>query len=160
MEDKNNYVRILVDALSKKKVALEHIKELTERQALLLKEQRVDFEQFDVLIDEKKIYLEEIAKLDDGFVVTFEKIREHLAGNKELLSTEINSMQNFIREITSLAVEIETMEQRNKQSFELAMSRERQVIKMRRQSKQSASKYYQNVMQAISEESFYMDKKK
>lgn len=160
MENKNQYIHILMDALKKKKVALEHIKVLTEQQTELLAEQRVDFEKFDTLIQEKKIYLDEIEKLDDGFVVTFEKIREYMADNKESLSNEINDMQNSIREITSLAVDIQTMERRNKQSFELAMSRERQSIKLRRQSKQSASKYYQNVMRATSEESFYMDKKK
>lgn len=160
MENSKNYVRILMDALDKKKTALEHIRELTQHQQELLKEQRVDFDQFDTLINEKNIYLEEIEKLDDGFVVTFEKVREYIANNKVQLSTEINTMQNSIRQITDLAVEIDTMERRNRQSFELAMSRERQSIKMRRQSKQSASKYYQNVMRATSGESFYMDKKK
>ena len=61
---------------------------------------------------------------------------------------------------TGLAMEIEAMEQRNRKNFEIAMSRERKEIKMRRKSKESASKYYQNFMKATSSESFYMDKKK
>lgn len=160
MENNSSYVYVLMEALNKKKNSLEHIRELTQRQQELLKEQRVDFEQFNVLIDEKKVYLDEIEKLDDGFVVTFEKVREYIASNKIRLSKEIDAMQNSIRNITDLVVEIETMERRNRQSFELAMSRERQSIKQRRQSKQTATKYYQNVMRATSQESFYMDKKK
>ena len=160
MENKNEYVRILVDALKKKKTALEHIKELTDRQMTLLEQPRVDFETFDMLIEEKEIYLDDIKKMDDGFVVTFEKIKGYMADNKQQLAQEIQSMQENIKDITGLAMEIEAMEQRNRKNFEIAMSRERKEIKMRRKSKESASKYYQNFMKATSSESFYMDKKK
>lgn len=160
MENDNVYIQVLIDALKKKKIALEHIKELTQRQSEMLTKPRVDTEEFDVAIDEKNVYLKEINEIDDGFEMIFGRVRENLKENQKDYKEEIKAMQNYIREITDLAVEIEAMERRNKQNFQIAMSRERQSIKQRRKSKESVSKYYQNVMQATSTESFYMDRKK
>lgn len=160
MENDNVYIQVLIDALKKKKIALEHIKELTQRQSEMLGNPRVDTEEFDVTIDEKNVYLKEINEIDDGFEMIFGRVRENLKANQKDYKEEIKAMQNYIRDITDLAVEIGAMEQRNKQNFQIAMSRERQSIRQRRKSKESVSKYYQNAMQATSSESFYMDKKK
>lgn len=154
------YTRILIETLKKKKTALEHIKELTARQGELLKQEELDTEAFDVLIEEKKVYIHTIQELDEGFTLTFARVKEELDNHKREFKEEIRQMQELIKSVTSLAMEIEAAEQRNRLAFDKSVSRARTAIKAKRISSQSVSKYYKNTMGSTDSQSYYMDTKK
>lgn len=154
------YTQILIEALKKKKTAMEHIKEITSRQSELLAKEELDTEEFDVLIEEKKVYLNTIQELDEGFTLTFTHVREELDNHKSEFRQEISQMQELIKEIMSLSMEVEATEQRNRLAFEQSISRARTAIKEKRVSSQSVSKYYKNAMGNSDTQSYYMDEKK
>lgn len=154
------YTQILIEALKKKETALEHIKEITARQSAILSQEELDTETFDVLIEEKKVYINTIQELDEGFTLTFTHVREELDNNKSQFRQEISQMQELIKRIMSLAMEIEAAEQRNRLAFDKSISRARTIIKAKRVSSQSVSKYYKNAMGSTDSQSYYMDEKK
>lgn len=154
------YTQILIEALKKKENALEHIKEITARQSELLAREELDTEAFDVLIEEKKVYINIIQELDEGFTLTFTHVREELDNNKSQFRQEISQMQELIKRIMSLGMEIEAAEQRNRLAFDRSISRARTDIKAKRVSSQSVSKYYKNAMGSVASQSYYMDEKK
>ena len=160
MKNEIIYTQILIETLKKKKTALEHIKEITGRQTGLLAEEKLDVAAFDTLIEEKNVYIETIQELDEGFQMTFDRVREELNANQATFRQEIEQMQDLIKAVMSLSMEIETAEQRNKLAFEQSVSRARNSIRDRRVSSQSVTKYYQNAMGSTGAGSIYLDKKK
>ena len=160
MKNEIIYTQILIETLKKKKTALEHIKEITGRQTVLLTEEKLDLTAFDTLVDEKNVYINTIQELDEGFQMTFDRVREELKGNQVAFRQEIGQMQELIKAVMSLSMEIEVAEQRNKASFEQSMSRARNSIRERRVTSQSVTKYYQSTMGSSAPQSVYLDKKK
>ena len=115
---------------------------------------------FENLIDKKQKSIEVINKLDEGFDLTFERVKIELNEHREMFKNEILTLQGLIREVTEISTQIQVLESRNKLSFENKMRAKRDNIKMARLSSQSVSKYYKNVANAYSGESIFLDKKK
>ncbi len=160
MKNEIIYTHILIESLKKKKKALEDILLYTKNQETVLGEESFDEEMFDTLIDKKQQCIEVINKLDEGFELTFERVKAELGEHREMFKNEILSLQELIRQVTDLSTQIQVLESRNKISFENKMTRKRENIKMARLSSQSASKYYKNVANAYDGESIFLDKKK
>ncbi len=160
MKNEIIYTHILIESLKKKKEALEEILKYTKQQETVLGEENFDEETFDVLIEKKQQYITVINKLDEGFEVTFERVKNELGEHKEMFKNEIVSLQELIREVTGVSTQIQVLESRNKLAFENKMKMKRQNIKMARKSSQSVNKYYQNAANAHTGESIFLDKKK
>lgn len=160
MKNEIIYTHILIESLKKKKEALEEILKFTKQQEMVLAEEILDEETFDVLIEKKQQYITVINKLDEGFDMTFERVKVELGQHKEMFKNEILSLQELIRQVTEVSTQIQVLENRNKLSFENRMKIKRENIKMARKSSQSVSKYYQNAANAHTGESIFLDKKK
>lgn len=160
MKNEIIYTHILIESLKKKKEALEEILKYTKEQETILAKDNFEEEWFEQFIDKKQQYIEVINKLDEGFELTFERVKEELGEHKEMFKNEILNLQGLIREVTELSAKIQTLENRNKISFENKMRRKKENIKRARLSSQSASKYYQNAANAHNGESIFLDKKK
>lgn len=160
MKNEVIYTHILIESLKKKKEALEEILKHTKEQELILSKENFEEDRFEQLIDKKQQYIEVINKLDEGFDLTFERVRVELGEHKDAFKNEILSLQGLIREVTELSAQIQTLESRNKISFESKMRIKRENIKKARLSTQSVSKYYQNSANAYKGESIFLDKKK
>lgn len=160
MKNEIIYTHILMESLKKKKEALENILKYTKQQETVLAEEVFDEETFEVLIEKKQQYITVINKLDEGFDITFERVKGELTEHKEMFKTEILGLQELIREVTEVSAQIQVLENRNKLTFENKMKIKRQNIKMARKSSESVRKYYQNAANAHTGESIFMDKKK
>lgn len=160
MKNEIIYTHILIESLKKKKEALEEILKYTKQQEAVLGEENFDEETFDVLIEKKQQYITVINKLDEGFEVTFERVKNELGEHREMFKNEILNLQELIREVTGISTQIQVLENRNKLAFENKMKMKRQNIKMARKSSQSVNKYYQNAANAHTGESIFLDKKK
>lgn len=160
MKDGIIYTHILIESLKKKKTALEQILKYTKSQEETLAKETFDEEVFEALIEKKQEYIDIINKLDEGFEITFERVRQELEENREMFKNEISSLQQLIRQVTDVSAKIQALEQRNKAAFEKIMYQKREKIKVARLSSQSVSKYYQNTANAHIGESIFLDKKK
>lgn len=160
MKNEIIYTHILIESLKKKKEALEDIVKFTKDQETVLAEENFDEELFDALIDKKQKCITVINKLDEGFELTFERVKVELGENKEMFKNEISDLQQMIRQVTDLSNQIQVLERRNKLTFENKMKAKKENIKMARLSSKSVNEYYKNVANAHNGESIFLDKKK
>ena len=98
---------------------------------------------------------------DEGFDAVFERVRSVLQTNKEAYRPQIVEMQNYIRVITDMSVELQGLEQSNKVLFDKFLHKKRNEIKDFNKSNKTAASYYQNMSnQHQSWQSYFLDKKK
>lgn len=160
MKNEIIYTHILIESLKKKKEALEDILKFTKDQETVLSEEKFDEELFDALIDKKQKCITVINKLDEGFELTFQRVKVELDENKEMFKNEILSLQQLIRQVTDLSSRIQVLESRNKLVFESKMKAKKENIKMARLSSKSVNEYYKNVANPHIGEAIFLDKKK
>ena len=161
MDNSSVYISVLHDSLSRKVEIVKEILELTKEQSRILSAQDMDSDRFDDIIDEKGVRIDEMLEIDKGFNVTFERVRDILQNNKEEYRSQIIEMQNFIRVITDMSVELESLEQSNKNKFNEFLHNKRKEIKEFNQSNTTAASYYRNMSnQHQSWQTYFLDKKK
>ena len=86
----SNYLTVLEESLMKKNAILDSIQEASRKQNELLKCEKLDLERFDELVEEKDGYLKELEKLDEGFEILYDKVKQELLENKaELIVKDI-----------------------------------------------------------------------
>lgn len=155
-----SYLSVLEESLKKKIAVLTKIQEANLSQSELLKEEKLDVEQFDKYVDQKDVYIKELEKLDEGFESLYDKIREELLGNRSLYASQIKKIQDLISEVTEKSVAIQAQESRNRDAVTAYFNREKQALGQNRKSSKVAYGYYQSMDKAIREGSSYMDMKK
>lgn len=156
----NNYLNILEDSLKKKIEVLRHIREVNEVQTQILKEESVDLEAFDQTVDEKDLYIGELTKLDEGFELLYDNVKQELVGNRQKYADQIRNLQELITKITESSVSIQAQEARNKALVENCFKRERQNLGQSRKNSQAVYGYYQNMNNLKGAQSQFMDQKK
>ena len=155
------YVDVLHDSLSRKVDIVKEILALTKEQSEILSDEEMDSDRFDKIIDEKGVRIDEILEIDNGFNTMFERVRDVLQTDKEKYRSQIIEMQNYIRVITDMNVELESLEQSNKNKFDEFLHNKRSEIKNFNKSNSTAASYYRNMSnQHQSWQTYFLDKKK
>lgn len=154
------YIRMMMDILNKKETHLEKILEYTTRQEEILKGEVFSEEEFDALIEKKQGLIQKIEEFDEGFQSVYNRMAEELAANKEQYKEQILTMQEQILRVTDLGVRLTTLEQKNRAGLELRLRDRKKGIKQFKVSKQTADKYYKNMIGMQTGASYFMDKKK
>lgn len=161
MDNSSVYINVLHDSLSRKTDIVKEILELTKEQRDILSSQEIDADRFDEIIDEKGVRINEISEIDKGFDTMFERVRSVLQTDKEAYKPQIIEMQNYIRVITDMSIELQSLEQSNKVLFDKFLHKKRSEIKDFNKSNKTAASYYQNMSnQHQSWQSYFLDKKK
>lgn len=160
--DNNNstYIQVMIQSLNRKIEVLEKIIECTQEQEFVLSEEEVDLDQFGDLIDEKQKWIDQLNLLDTGFEKVFERVQEEIQLHRDNYRDEITQMQGLIKKITDLSVVLRTSEHRNKARFEQYSTKKKKEIREFKMSNASATKYYQNMANQHSGQSYFLDKKK
>ena len=140
-----NYVSVMEESLKKKNGILDRIAEVCRKQEALLREESFPLEEFDRLMDEKGELAEELEKLDDGFEALYERTGKQLQDEKEKFKVQIRHMQELITEITEKTNNIQTTEERSKQSMEMHLRNERSRLQKNRKTSAAAYNYYKNL---------------
>ena len=141
-----SYIEMMIDSLNKKIAVLEEIESLNNEQKLLFEQGAdMDEEAYDRSIERKSYLIDELLRLDDGFVSLFENVKKQMGDNRSEYASEIKLIQNKIRRITDLSGTIEVTEKRNKAAAEKYFNESRLRIKESRQNSGAAIKYYQNM---------------
>ena len=164
MENINVYITILSDSLKKKMDVLQDILNLTKEQGQILSEkdtEKMHVDGFDRIVEKKDELLKEMQELDNGFDSVYKKIGKILADNKDTYKSAILQMQNLIRSITDIGVQLESLEQQNKTKFNTFIRNKRHAINDFKQSNRVATSYYQNMSnQHRVWQSHFLDQKK
>ncbi|MDD5948272.1 MAG: hypothetical protein PUC39_00835 [Lachnospiraceae bacterium] len=160
MEEGRNYIRILRESLEKKERILHNLLDMTRQQEEYLAGSEFELDVFEEMLDVKNGMIEELNSVDDGFETVYERIREYLQSHQKELAEPIREMQNRVREITSLSVSLQALEERNRKKLEGVFASKQQEIKKFRQSSQMVNNYYQTMSGAGSYQPSFLDKKK
>lgn len=138
------YLMIMVDSLKKKRDLLNTLLIKTKGQTDLISGKDYDdvnWNQFDVLVEEKDNAINRIEVLDDGFEQVFSRIREDLNFNKSLYKDEIKEMQSLIKELTDIGVSIQTAEEKNRRDIERIMTASKKEIKKAKKNLKVSASY-------------------
>ena len=155
-----SYIGILKETLTKKLSVLQAYIEATERQAQIAESEDFDLEAFESNMEQKDALLDQVNELDEGFDRVFQQIRADLQVHKDEYKKEIRELQELIRKCTDLGVEIQTMEERNRQRLEQVFSSQQRSIRQVKANSKSVSNYYKAMNPAKNMDSYFMDQKK
>lgn len=154
------YIRMMLDILSKKEIQLTSLLELTTAQEQLLKGEELNEDGFNDLIQKKSVHLHKLEETDQGFQSIYNRVAEEMKNNKEEYKDEILEMQGLITRVTDLGVKLSALEEKNKATLEANLQGKRQSIRQFKVSKQTADKYYKNMIGMQTGASYFMDQKK
>lgn len=161
MDNINTYISVLHGSLRKKLELVKELLELTKEQNMALSKEEVDSDNFEKIVSEKEAKINEVLSIDRGFQSLFDKISNVVKENPGKYRQQIIEMQNFIRTITDLGVEIENLEYKNKEKFKNFIISKRNSIKDFKVSNKTAVSYYKNMSNQHREwQSYFVDSKK
>ncbi len=154
------YIRMMLDILNKKESILKELLELTTAQERILKEEEFNEDGFTEVMKQKREQLRKIEEFDNGFQSIYNRVAEELKNHKEDYKAQIIEMQGLITRITDYGVKLTALEEKNKASLEAKFREKRQSIRQFKVSKQTANKYYKNMIGMQTGASYFMDQKK
>lgn len=154
-----NQLSILSESLDKKIQVLTEIQKYNEVQEASFKEGKANLDDFDNAVEQKGRLIDKLNKLDEGFEILYTNLAEQLKDNKERYASQIKVLQQKIKQVTDLGMSIQAQEQRNKALVEQFFAKERQGIRMGRQSSKAAYDYYKNMNQSNFVPPQFMDSK-
>ena len=153
------YIRMMLDILRKKETHLAKILEFTYAQHKLLAQTEFDELEFMKLVEKKDGIITKIGEFDNGFQSIFHRVAEELKDNKAAYQEQVLEMQGLITTITDLGVRISALEEKNKKALELALQSKKKTIRQFKVGKQTADKYYKNMIGLQTQKSYFMDQK-
>lgn len=161
MENINTYISVLHGSLRKKLELIKKLLELTKEQNKILSEKTIDIDSFDRIVNEKEAKINEVLEIDRGFQTVFNKVSSIIKESPQQYRQQILEMQNFIRAITDIGVEIENLEHKNKEKFNKFLASKRSDIKDFKVSNKTAVSYYKNMSNQHREwQSYFVDSRK
>ena len=161
MDSVNTYISVLHGSLRKKLELVKELLEFTKEQNIILNEDDVDIDSFDKIVSEKDIRINEVLEIDKGFDSVFNKIGSTIKANPQEYRQQILELQNLIRTITDIGVEIEGLENKNKEKFKNFVTSKRNSIKDFKVSNKTAVSYYKNMSNQHREwQSYFVDSRK
>lgn len=155
-----NYLDSMASSLKKKDRILDSLLLLTKGQEMLLKEETLDGDAFDDLIEEKEKCVSELDLLDEGFESVYNLIKKDVSENPALYRVKVEEMQALIRKLVERGVEIEALERRNQVSLDNALAISRARIKQFKVNNEVATRYYSNMNAPVTGDSHFLDSKK
>lgn len=159
MQDKE-YIAVLQQSLEKKNIILDKIIEKNKEQKILFSDDASDPDRLEENMQEKSRLVDQLNQLDEGFEQVYGRVKDLLAGQKELFRDEIHNMQRLITQITEKSATIQAQEARNRELAVRRFSAVKSEIRQVRISNKVASQYYKNMAKANVIDSKFMDKKK
>lgn len=154
-----NYLTILSESLDQKIAVLQDIQAYNQKQEKALTEEILDLDSFDEALEEKEELIQRVEKLDEGFETLYAQIAEQLSGNREAYADQIRELQEKIRKVTDMSVNIQAQEARNKKLIEEYFAKARTGIRQGRQNSKAAYDYYRNMSGSKISPPQYMDTK-
>lgn len=160
MDQTKTYVTILQESLERKERYLLELLELTKEQETIATQKKFDENAFADVMEKKDILIHNVNEIDKGFTSVYERVRTEVIGNQDVYRVELMTMQNLIRSCVDIGMQIEAVEERNRQALTKAFSKSFRGVKQAKQSRKAASQYYQNMANGVVTDSMLYDRKK
>lgn len=155
------YVNMMVDTLERKKNILETILHQTREQETLLKDEEMDIDIFQQIIDDKGKEIEELNQMDEGFDALFHHVEKEINENRENYRSQIQKMQHLIREVSELGIQIQALEHQNSGHFKIYLANQKKTVRNFYTNNRTAANYYQNMANAHKPgQSYFFNEKK
>mgnify|MGYP004509900261 FL=1 len=142
------YVNMMVDTLERKKTILEKLLHQTREQEALLKDEEMDVETFQNIIDRKGEEIEKLNQMDEGFDTLFRYVEKEITANRMTYKIQIQKMQKLINEVSELGIQIQALEHQNSGHFKIYLANQKQSVKKFYTNNRTAANYYQNMANA------------
>ena len=153
------YIDMLETSLIKKNKILEDILRLSNEQTEIIKNDELDWDVFNENVEAKGLLVDEISKLDEGFDIMYNNVKDELNINKSQYADSITRMKALIKSISEKSADIESVERRNKAQIESIFNKTRQTIKQSKVGTKAAMQYYQKMSRVNTIDPQLMDKK-
>lgn len=152
--------KVLEDTIEKKNGYLDEVFLLTKAQEEVLLKEQFSMDDFTALMDKKEPYIVKISEFDAGFEAVFAKMKPELEIYKKEFEPRIRKLQGMIKTVLEKGAALCTLEEQNKSRLDFCLKDKKQEIKNFKRSSQTVSSYYKNMAGAMTDQSFFMDKKK
>lgn len=116
-----------------------------------------DEDAFDKSVNIKGELIDKLTELNDGFDSLYEKVGKELDGKKDKYRSQIQRMQDLIRDITDLSNTLEVQESRNKELADNYFSNTRQGMRTGKQSAAAALKYHVTMNKSANIQPHFID---
>ncbi|MCR5203805.1 MAG: hypothetical protein K6E47_02015 [Lachnospiraceae bacterium] len=159
--EKVTYLNIMTDTLKKKDILLNELKTITLDQAQILEKEEFGTDEFDKTIDQKQTKIDELLKLDDGFMEMYEKVKDTLINDGKEYAAEIEQAKALIIKQTDTSMELQALEEKNRLKLSVHLAKGHQKGKDFRISSRTAAAYYKNMSNRHQDgDSYFLDSKK
>lgn len=159
MDNALNYLQVLTESLNKKITILKELESLTLEQYELALKQDFDDAAFTKNVERKAGLVAELERLDKGFQLLYDNIKQQLEGNREYYRAQIQELQTKIKIIMDMSISLQIQESRNKDTIEKRFAKMKKEMRVFKKGRDTAANYYR-VMNNISSEPHFLDKKK
>lgn len=161
MEERMNYISILLMSLKTKEEVLNSLTQYSRMQEKLILDKKIDSEEFDAIFAKKDGLIAKLNEEDAGFEKVYERVSHELKSNTAEHKDELKAMQELIGSIVDKSVKLKAIEQRNKTAMEQYFASKRREIKDISVNSKTVTSYYKNMTGAHQEGvNYFMDKKK
>ena len=110
--DINNFVQILIDALTKKERLLEEILKLCKAQEECIKKDAPDLNEYVQCSDKKAELSKLVEKIDEGFLSVYDRVKDELESNPTQYAEYIRRMKSLVTAISEKTASVSVTEQR------------------------------------------------
>ncbi len=152
--------KVLEDTIQKKEQYLDELLNLTKGQETILLMEKFSMDEFEALMEKKEPYIQKISEFDAGFEGIYAKMKPEMENYKKEYEPRIRALQGKIKTVLEKGAALCTLEEQNKTRLEHCLRDKKQEIKTFHKNSRTVSSYYKNMSGAVSEQSFFMDKKK
>ncbi len=159
-EEFSTSFKVLENTIEKKEQNLDELLSLTKGQEMLLLRESFSMEEFTQYMDKKEPLIQRIAEFDAGFEAVFAKMKPEMENYKKEFEPRIRAMQQRIKTVLEKGAALCALEEQNKLRLDICLKEKKQEIKNFKRSSRTVSNYYKNMSGAVSDQSFFMDKKK
>lgn len=160
MDLKKNYVKVMIDTLYKKNRILDSILTLSSFQKSIVSDMKNNLEKFEQTILEKQELIDELLLLDEGFQLLYDRLKDSLFEEADQYREEIGKMQKLITEISHKSMQVQTIEEENRELISQQATTIRKGTKKYFDTKSAVNKYYKNMQKLSYITPQFMDKKK
>lgn len=155
-----NGVQILLQSLEKKIQVLDQMLRLNKEQEELLKEERLNMDRLDQILEEQGQLAGALERLDEGFESVYDRTREEIINGKVRYRAQIQRMQECIQQITAKIATINAGNMRNKMMMESQYKKQKQALAKSKQRTQVARNYYNSMNKLNNVQPQFYDSKK
>ena len=136
------YLNSLIEGLKAKENMLDKLTALTEKQQAIVSEDKIDWNAFDAIVDEKSDIIEKLNQNDEGFTAVFDRIKDDLKPQMAKYSSYVEQIKSGIANVTNKSTSLMALEQRTKTKVENAFKRQKKEYNNSKNSSRVATNYY------------------